>query len=97
MKQNGVAIRYFFPKLGKLINFIFPDMPSEWGITKCHLVCLRTYGDIITSPTSHPDRMGCVIMSGVDAKNAIEKAEWFIHNTVIQVDNTITCVDNKCD
>jgi biotin carboxylase len=73
-KQEGVAVRYFFPPTGLLQKIEGIDA------VKSNSFCIElkiTYniGDIIPDITSHPQRGGWVVCHAPDRKTAVEQAE----------------------
>lgn len=80
---KGVAIRYFFPKCGKIIGInnleLFKNIP--W-IHKLRLFV--KVGDIIEKVTDHTKRCGFVITSGETRDEAVKHANEVVNKVEIQ-------------
>lgn len=83
--SKGVAIRYFFPEPGKVIDIQYPD--SLHSLPWVHkLLFFVERGDTIEKVTDHTKRAGCVITTGATRKEAVERAEWVVSQIKI-----VTC------
>ncbi len=81
--QKGVAIRYFFPKPGKVVEInnagIFKNAP--WVHRLGFFV---KPGDILELPTNHTKRAGFVITEGADREEAVARAKEVIKTVKIE-------------
>ena len=77
--SKGVAIRYFFPKPGKVreIRNIEKFKDINWIYRLSFFVKV---GDVVEKTTNHTNRAGFVITSGVSYKEAIERANEVVNN-----------------
>ena len=81
--NKGVAIRYFFPKPGKIINIKNLDfIKSQKYIHKFKLFV--KVGDEIKNVTDHTKRSGFVITTGKDKEDAISNAKKVIDKVIIE-------------
>jgi len=75
-KGQGVCIRYFTPKPGKLVA-----IENEASLKDVHVYDAEIYhkvGDLIPEVKSSLDRSGHVIVTDVDATSAIKRADSII-------------------
>jgi biotin carboxylase len=85
--QKGVAIRYFFPKPGRIVAIRhLPDMTNMPWVYR--LGFFLGPGDFVESATNHTKRVGYVITVGNDRLDAISKAETIIKSVQIE---TVDC------
>lgn len=76
--NGGVAIRYFFPKQGKIKKIIKTKKITTPNLIK--LVLFVKEGDIIYKTDCHPKRAGFVITLGENKEEAVFEAEEIINN-----------------
>lgn len=81
--QNGVAIRYFFPKPGKVtgIKNVEKYEKTSW-VHKIHFFVGK--GDLVEAMTNHTKRAGFVITVGKSREEAVDRAERVINDVKIQ-------------
>jgi len=71
--QRGVAIRYFFPQLGRVERL--PDTNKLNGMPGVHRIRFFVQpGEILEPVTNHTRRAGCVITVGENREEAIVRA-----------------------
>ena len=80
--QNAVAIRYFFPKPGKIISISNIDsFKNKSWVHKLNL--FFGVGDVLEKITDHPKRCGFVITTGNTRDEAVERAKTVVKNVQI--------------
>jgi biotin carboxylase len=80
--QKGVAIRYFFPSPGRIIQILNREVIDEpqW-IHKLHFFVEP--GDIVEPVSNHTQRAGFVITVGKDQEEAVKRAEGVVETIKI--------------
>ncbi len=87
--NRGVALRYFWPKLGKIVEINgFEEARTLPGVK---FVSWEPYwenqkigiGTVITKPTSHGERVGSVLTSAVTREEAVEMANYVVKKVKI--------------
>ena len=80
--QKAVAIRYFFPKPGKITSISNIDsFKNESWVHKLNL--FFGVGDVLEKVTDHTKRCGFVITSGNTRDEAVERARTVVENVQI--------------
>lgn len=80
--NKGAAIRFIPGETGTIAKMYIPDELKELpGIEE--IVLYKTVGDIVDGTKSSNDRLGHVVATGVDAKEAITRAEEAIEKIII--------------
>lgn len=83
-EKHGVCIRYFTPNPGKLLSFKGTEVFSDPHVYQSDIYCRP--GDMIPEVKSSLDRSGHVIVTDVDAKSAIERAERILQEVTFTVE-----------
>lgn len=85
--QHGVAIRYFFPKVGVIKNIHHTEKANGMpGVYK--LDFFLGPGETVEPATNHTKRCGYVITSGMNRVEAVERAEAVIRTIDIETERT---------
>ena len=80
--QNAVAIRYFFPKPGKITSTSNIDsFKNKSWVHKLNL--FFGVGDVLEKITDHTKRCGFVITTGNTRDEAVERAKTVVKNVQI--------------
>ena len=80
--QNAVAIRYFFPKPGKITSINnYDTFKNKSWVYKLNL--FFGVGDILEKVTDHTKRCGFVITTGNTREEAIERARTVVKDVQI--------------
>lgn len=84
-KSLGVAVRFFFPKPGRVTSITRSTAAEgcDWLYKEHFYVGV---GDIIGSPENHTERAGFVITTGDTAEQAAERAERIAAETIIETE-----------
>ena len=81
-QQKAVAIRYFFPKPGKIISINnYDTFKNKSWVHKLNL--FFGVGDILEKVTDHTKRCGFVITTGNTREEAVERAKTVVENVQI--------------
>ena len=81
-QQKSVAIRYFFPKPGKIISINNIDsFKNESWVHKLNL--FFGVGDVLEKVTDHTKRCGFVITTGNTRSEAVKRATRVVENVQI--------------
>lgn len=81
--QKGVAIRYFFPKPGRVVAIKNVEQFEKTSWVKM-LKIYAKIGDVVEPVTDHTKRAGCVITEGADRQEAISRAEEVVDTVAIK-------------
>ncbi len=83
--QKGVAIRYFFPKPGR-VTAIRHTKEAEQNVWVDRLHFFLQPGDIVEHVTNHTQRAGFVITHGRDRDEAVSRAEHIVNSIRIDIE-----------
>ena len=85
VKNRAVAIRYWFPRAGKIKKIIGEEkIKSLPGILKYDF--FRQCNDVQPTIRMHPDRFGYVLVEGADREEAITSVENAISCLTVEVE-----------